>query len=106
MESVYLVLIDVAFGGLFLAVGSVLGKYTKWRDKMDLLLIFVLAAIHYVSDYMSKNPEYTWPEYCEVDHEHIISKKDKGKSQDVSKSSNKFTGRTQRRNMRRTERND
>ena len=67
---------------------------------MDILLIFVAVAIHYVSDYMSKNPEYTCPEYCEVDHKHFKSRKEKGKSQDVSTSSNKFAKRAQRRNMR------
>ena len=37
---------------------------------MDIILIFVAVAIHYISDYMKNNPEYTCPEYCEVDHEH------------------------------------
>ena len=53
---------------------------------MDILLVFVVIAIHYVSDYMSKNPEYKCPEYCEVDHEHLPIKKE---DPYVSSSSNK-----------------
>ena len=41
------------------------------------IAILVLAVgLHYVLEYMSNpsNFDYSWPPYCEVDHEHIIEK--------------------------------
>ena len=54
---------------------------------MDIILIFVAVAIHYISDYMSKNPEYKCPSYCEVDHEHLPINEE---VPNVSKRSNKY----------------
>ena len=38
---------------------------------MDLVMIVMAVAIHFISDYMHNYPDYKCPEYCEVDHEHI-----------------------------------
>ena len=57
---------------------------------MDLVLVIIAIAIHYISDYMSNNPEYKCPDYCQVDHEHLpIEEEEKY----VSTSSNKYNKR-------------
>ena len=73
--------------------------FTSKEDKkvtMELIIICIAVTIHYISDYMSKNPEYKCPEYCEVDHEHLPIEKEES---DVSKSSNRNTKRKQTRNL-------
>ena len=54
---------------------------------MELIIICIAVTIHYISDYMSKNPEYKCPNYCEVDHEHLPINEE---VPNVSKRSNKY----------------